>query len=145
MTDEETANAINPEPPKRRRRINPFGEYLGLRFTKADESGSEMMVEVHETLLNTYGALHGGVAYSLADTGMGAALYPHLSGEEICATIEIKIIYLKPVTSGVVTCQSKVVQKGGKIAFLESEIRNDERLVAKALGTFSIFKQRRED
>ena len=71
---------------------------------------------------------------------MGAALYPSLSPGEICATIEIKINYYRPVTSGEVRCHTEVVHRGRRVANLESSIYADDRLVAKANGSYSIFK-----
>ena len=75
----------------------------------------------------------------MADTGMGGALYTLLVNSELCATIEVKINYIKPVKTGSVTCDTKVINKGKKVAVLESELFNDGVLVAKALGTYSIF------
>ena len=63
-----------------------------------------------------------------------------LENNELCATIEIKIAYFKPVREGTLTCDTKVIYKGKKFNNLESEIKNDEKLVGKATGTFSIFK-----
>ncbi|MBW2142730.1 MAG: PaaI family thioesterase [Deltaproteobacteria bacterium] len=62
-----------------------------------------------------------------------------MNQNELCATVEIKISYFVPVTSGTLTCDTRVVHKGKKIATLESEIRQDETLVAKAIGTFLTF------
>jgi len=44
--------------------------------------------------------------------------------------------------SGTLVCDTTVINKGRRVAALESEVRNGERLVAKALGTFAIFPQR---
>ncbi len=123
--------------------FHPFGELLGLNFEKVDAGFSRCVVEMGEKHLNPHRTLHGGVVYSMADTGMGAALYSLLSEREACATVEIKITYLKAVFSGTLTCDTKVIHKGGCIAFMESEVRNGESLVAKATGTFTIFKARR--
>jgi len=78
----------------------------------------------------------------MADTGMGGALYSCLEEDELGATVELKINYFAAVTSGLLTCDTKIINKGKKIAVLESEIKNEERLIAKAMGTFSIFKAR---
>ncbi|MFQ5616651.1 MAG: PaaI family thioesterase [Anaerolineales bacterium] len=51
--------------------------------------------------------------------------------------------YLKAVLSGTLTCDTKVIHKGGRIAFLESAVRNGESLVATATGTFAIFRVRK--
>lgn len=123
--------------------FNPFGELVGLDFSRCEEGYSQCYLDVNENLLNPHGVLHGGVIYSLSDTGMGGALYTRLDEDELCATVEIKIAYFRPVTSGTVICDTKVVHKGKTLAFLESEIVNNDRLIAKALGTFSIFKVNR--
>lgn len=82
---------------------------------------------------------HGAVLYALADTGMGAALYPSLQKGELCATIEIKISYMAAVREGEVTCETKIVSKGKRVAFLESDIFCDGKLVAQANGSYAIF------
>lgn len=120
--------------------FNPFGELIGLNFSKCEKGYSQCVLEVNEKLLNPHRVLHGGVIYSMADTGMGGALYSYLDEDELCATIEIKIVYFTAVTSGILTCNTKLIHKSKNIAVLESEIKNDARLIAKAIGTFSIFK-----
>lgn len=119
---------------------NPFGELLGLYFTTMEDGHSQCSLEIREDLFNPYGVLHGGVVYSLADTGMGGALYSRLREGELCSTVEIKIVYFRPVVSGILTCDSKVIRMGRRLAFTESEILRGDRLIAKAMGTFSIFK-----
>ena len=120
--------------------FNPFGELIGLNFFECKEGFSRCSLEVAEKLLNPHKVLHGGVVYSLADTGMGAALYTDLDDDELCATVEIKIAYFAAVTSGTLTCETKVIHRSKRIAVLESEIKNDGRLTAKAMGTFSVSK-----
>jgi acyl-CoA thioesterase len=119
--------------------FHPFGELIGLSFSRSEKGYSKCVLEVNEKLLNPHNVLHGGVIYSMADTGMGMALYPYLDEDELCATVEIKIVYFTAVASGVVTCKTKLIHKGKRIAALESEIENDGRIVAKAMGTYSIF------
>ncbi|MEE8470977.1 MAG: PaaI family thioesterase [Dehalococcoidia bacterium] len=125
--------------------FNPFGELIGLSFSfpRCRKGYSECVLEVSSNLLNPHGVVHGGVIYSMADTGMGGALYPYLGHGELCATIEIQIVYFKSVASGTLTCETKLVHRSGHIAVLELVIRNDEYHIAKAIGTFSIFQPRR--
>ena len=124
--------------------FHPFAELIGLRFTKSGKGHSECVLEINERLLNPHKVVHGAVVYSMADTGMGAALYSHLAKDEICATVEIKIVYFAALASGVLTCETKVIHKGKRIAVLESEIKSNNRLIAKAIGTYSIFKAKED-
>ncbi|MBY8986851.1 MAG: PaaI family thioesterase [Candidatus Lokiarchaeota archaeon] len=120
--------------------FHPFGELIGLKFTKLEKGYSQCTLEVVDKLLNPHKVVHGGVLYSMADTGMGAAAYTNLGKNELCATIEIKINYFKAVKAGKLTCNTKVIHQGKKIVTMDSEILNDEQFVAKAIGTYSIFE-----
>lgn len=119
----------------------PFSQLLGFHLIHREESKSHFQLAIKDFHYNPQQVVHGGVLYSLADTGMGAALYPMLALDngELCATIEIKMTYFKAVRKGVVDCHTKVLQKGKRVAFLESEIWNEDKLVAKAVGSYSIF------
>jgi len=119
---------------------HPFADLIGLEFSEHDAGRSVCSIETAEKLLNPHKVVHGGVLYSLADTGMGAALSSLLDDGESCSTIEVKITYFRPVSTGKITCNSKVIHRGRKIASLESEIFENENLVAKASGSFFIFK-----
>lgn len=121
---------------------NPFGELLGLRFVKVDKGFSRCRLKITGQLLNPNGVTHGGVIYSMADTGMGAAVYSLLDENELCATVEIKISYFAPVMSGLLWCGTAVINKGKRLAALESEIKQDGKLVAKASGTFAIYRKK---
>ncbi|NVM19963.1 MAG: PaaI family thioesterase [Candidatus Lokiarchaeota archaeon] len=120
--------------------FHPFGDLIGLNFTKLEKGYSQCTLEVVDKLLNPHKVVHGGVLYSMADTGMGAAAYTILGKNELCATIEIKINYFKAIKAGVLTCNTNVIHQGKKLVTMDSEVLNDGQIVAKALGTYSIFK-----
>ena len=122
--------------------FNPFADLIGLQFTHRTKGHSECELQVREELLNPARYLHGGVMYAMADTGMGAAIFPELADDESCATVEIKMSYLRPVAQGTLTCATTMIQKGKTLAVFESELKNGGKVVAKALGTYMIFKKK---
>jgi acyl-CoA thioesterase len=121
---------------------HPFAERIGLIVEEQRAGFSKCTLEVAGHHQNPHGVAHGAVIYALADTGMGAALYPTLAEGELCATIEVKINYFKPVVSGVITCITEVVNRGRTVANLQSRVFAGETLVAQANGNYSIFKFR---
>ncbi|MEO8022119.1 PaaI family thioesterase [Polaromonas sp.] len=123
----------------------PFVEHVGMRIEAQVEGRSRCTLVVEDFHRNSTGRVHGGVAFTLADTGMGAALYSTLEPGEQCATIEIKINYFKPVLGGRIVCISEVVNKGRRVANMESSVYVDDVLVAKANGSFAIFRPVKED
>ncbi len=116
-----------------------FVEHIGMSIEAPGDGRSRCTLEVQAFHRNSIGRVHGGVAFTLADTGMGAALYPTLAPGELCATIEIKINYFKPIVSGQLVCLSEVVNKGRRVANMESSVYVDDVLVARASGSFAIF------
>lgn len=122
---------------------NAFGKLIGLRFDSIAEGVCHAHLEVRPEHFNPIGIMHGGVPFSLADTGMGAALYSVLGPDESCATIEIKINFLKPVTHGRLDAVTSVLRRGKTTAVLESKVSCGPDLVAIALGTYAIFPRPR--
>ena len=125
-------------------RYSLFRELVGVVFTEIESGYSKSVLEVSEKLFNAGGFLHGGVAYTLADSGMGVALWASLGEDEVCSTIESKIVYFKAVSSGALTCEARLVQRSSNFAVMECEIKNDGKLAAKAIATFSVFKSKRK-
>ena len=119
---------------------HPYADLIGLKVDETEDGYSKCSLEAVEKLFNPHNVIHGAVLYSLADTGMGAALYPSLKKGEICATIEIKINYYSSIKTGMIKCISRVVNRGKSVANIESDIYLGERLVAKANGNYSIFR-----
>jgi len=124
--------------PKKVRFINT----VGLSVDEAVPGRARLSITIEDKHRNGTGVAHGGVLFTLADTAMGAALYNSLEPGEICATIEIKIGYFKPVFDGTLVCEAVVLNKGKSVASLEATIRNGDQLVSKASGTFSIFRRK---
>ena len=124
--------------------FHPFGDLIGLQFVKREGGQSQCVLKVDQRLLNPHKVVHGGVLYSMADTGMGGAVYTVMEKDQLCATIEIKITYFKAVKEGSLICDTRIVSRGKRVAALESEITCDGRLVAKASGTYSIFRAKED-
>ena len=119
-----------------------FTRHVGMHIDDVGPGHARCSLDVKGFHVNSTGVVHGGVLFTLADTAMGAALYSSLEEGEICATIEIKIGYFKPVFEGALLCTAALVNKGKSIASLEASIRQGDVLVSKASGTFSIFRRK---
>jgi uncharacterized protein (TIGR00369 family) len=128
---------------RRKRSNHGFADLLGLHHVSRGAGTSRYMVDAREEHFNPNGVVHGGLAFALADTGTGSALWTLLERTEGCATIEMKISYLKPATSGHLVCDSRVLHREGNLATIESEVRSGEDVIARALAVYAIFPARR--
>jgi acyl-CoA thioesterase len=121
-----------------------FERDIGMRFGAVEPGRATGSIAIEDRHRNGTGVVHGGVMFTLADSLMGAALYKQLEDGEICATVEIKIGYFKPVFEGTLECEAVLINKGKSIASLEATIMNEGKLVSKCSGTFSIFRKKSE-
>jgi acyl-CoA thioesterase len=119
---------------------HPFAELIDLQVAEVRAGYSKCLLVVVDKHLNPHAVAHGAVLCALADTGMGAALYPTLGPGEICATIQITMNYFKPVHSGTLVCTTELINRGKSVAHLESRLFVDNVLVGSANGNYSIFK-----
>jgi acyl-CoA thioesterase len=122
---------------------SPFAEKLGIEVSQFEQGTARCGLEIKGFMRNKHKSVHGGVIYSLADVGMGVALYSRLNRpKQQCATIEIKMNYLRPALGDRLVCNARVLQQGKSFAVVEAEVADRETLVAKALGTFAVFPDR---
>jgi acyl-CoA thioesterase len=122
---------------------HPFADLIGLSIDEQRAGYGRCSLAVSNKHLNPHRVVHGAVIYALADTGMGLALYPTLTEGELCATIEIKINYFKPVTTGPLHCVTEVLNRGRTVANIESKVYVGATLVAQANGNYAIFRPSR--
>lgn len=121
---------------------HPFAEHIALAVVRQQAGASRCELAIAPHHLNPHGVVHGAVLFALADTGMGAALYPTLQPDQSCATIEIKINFLRSARTGTLVCETTLLRRGRSVASLESRLALDGDLVATASGSYAVFASR---
>ncbi len=118
-----------------------FSSLVGLEYVERGQGWTRWCMDVDESHMNANGVVHGGVIYTLADTCMGSAVHTTLESHQTCTTVEIKISYFKPVHSGTIWCEAKIINRGRRVVTLEADVQYENQLIAKALGTFYVLKK----
>ena len=97
---------------------------------------------VREELINAGGMLSGVASYAMIDYCMGSTLWKQTSDDEAIATISISINYVQTAVDGELVCTTELDRRNRTNAVLRSEVRRvDGRLIATAIGSYSIFKR----
>jgi len=117
---------------------NKYAELLGMKIGDVGDGKCTVTMEVTENHFHPGMIVHGGVAFSIADTCMAVALLSTVENGKTGSTIEAKMSYLAPVTSGTMIGVGKIVKRGRTIAFLEAEVKVGDKLVATATASFAI-------
>lgn len=114
----------------------PIAKLIGFDIVNVDEGSAVVQFEAGPQHWNPMGGLHGGVLCDVADAAMGIAYASTLAEGETFGTVELKINFLRPVKTGKLIAEGKVVNKGRTIGWTECEIRDENyRLIAKAGST----------
>ncbi|SRR6266508_3459353 len=120
--------------------IDGISKHLGFRW----EAANRVRLTIRPDLINPAGLLSGPVTYALVDYCMGSTLWVERSKGERIATINISINYLQTATEGDVICTTELDRRNDRVAVMRSEVRHEDgRLLATAIGSFSIFPRDR--
>lgn len=115
---------------------NPFAVSIGMELLEAADGHAKARIRLQPQLENIYGGMHGGCAFSLADTlaGIAAATY----GGRV-TTLDASINYMRPVMhTEYLYCDADVRRNGAKISVVRTELTDDEgRLLIE--GSFTYY------
>jgi acyl-CoA thioesterase len=123
--------------PTRNGADSAFSRLLGLNILQVGGGEARVRLSLTDELRNLHGKLHGGALFSLIDTAMGQASHSLGDGSPSSVTLECKINYIRPVSEGSVLCHAKVLHAGSRTQVIEAEVWQDDKLIAKAQGTFA--------
>ncbi len=114
----------------------PCAETLGweLSWVAPDRGEIEIFFDARESFTNPVGVVQGGFLAAMLDDTLGPALVATLPDGEFAVTLELKTSFLRPASPGKIIGTGRVVHRGGSIAFLAGELR-DESGQTLATGT----------
>ncbi|RLI82588.1 hypothetical protein DRP07_04925 [Archaeoglobales archaeon] len=121
-------------------KVRNSGWYTLIEMKPLIDENVKVEIDVAEKHKQAFGTAHGGVIASILDSAAGLVVNRELLRRgKIAVTAEIKVNYLKPVRSGKLVAEGKIVSIGSKIAVSTAEARQDGDVVAIATATFYIM------
>jgi acyl-CoA thioesterase len=118
---------------------------LGVVYEDVQPGFSRCSLQIDPGHYNPAGIAHGGVAYSLLDTAMGGAFWTALERPLGCATLELKINYLRPIVAGTIIATAELVERTTRFGILTGRVVNEAgELLALGQGTFAIINYPKE-
>jgi acyl-CoA thioesterase len=139
LTDRKNASAITRDFLTR----HAFNHLLGFELVRVHRDGITIQCRVREELLNSAGALHGGVTASLADAAVGSAIAHHYAHRRPFTTVELKVNYFRPVTAGRIVARSRLLRVGSSICVGRVDMKDDQRRdVGVAIVTYMFLDMR---
>ncbi len=118
----------------------PYFVRLGPSYYRLPEQGSiEVGIRVTEEHSNVQGNAHGGMVSTLADGALGIALVLARQKRGGQVTVSLSSEFLSAARIGEwLKAHARVTRLGSRLAFLECQLRVEQRLVMRCQAIFSI-------
>jgi uncharacterized protein (TIGR00369 family) len=130
------ANPEYVEAVKKRLRDAPYPSLIGLEMTELDFDRCRFDLTLAEKHMQPFGIVHGGVIATLIDSATFWAAYLRLPEEAGLVNVDLKLNYLKAVTSGVLSVHSACLRAGRQISYAEARVVDaDGNLIAHGAST----------
>jgi uncharacterized protein (TIGR00369 family) len=102
----------------------PIAVLMGMWISEVSEGRVVFSAEPAEFHYNPLGTMHGGVIATLLDSSLGCVVQSMLPAGTSYTTIELKVNYLRPVTTktGIISSEGKIIHVGGRIATAEGRL-----------------------
>ena len=116
-----------------------FAALLGVRYAETDDGRARLELDATEEHVNRTGTVHGGVLATLADMAMGQALRSRTGEDEVPATTQLTVTYLRPGRPGRLTANGEVRTQGDNLSVCEADVEQDGRTLVHAIATFAVL------
>src|SRR5690349_22722041 len=110
-----------------------FAGWLGAVVTKVDEGTARVEFDATDEHLNPAGTVHGGVLTTLVDTAMGLAVRSATDDEDVPATSQLTVTYLRPGKPGLLTVTAQVRTRGEHLTVCDADVEQDGEDVVHAV------------
>ncbi len=104
-----------------------FSQWLGIEVLEVSEGYCKSRMTVREEMMNGLGIVHGGIAFSLADSTFAFACN---NRNTLSVALDTSINFLKPVHVGdVLLAESKEIHNGKSTGLYQIRITNQKQHV----------------
>jgi len=119
----------------------PVAKLVGFELVAVEKNLTRFRLEAGERHANPMGTLHGGILCDLADAAMGTAMATTLDAGQSYTTLELAINFLKPIRSGMLTAEGRVVKRTRRVGLTECDVLDEKgSLVARAKSTCLVLE-----
>jgi acyl-CoA thioesterase len=111
-----------------------FSQWLGIKIIEIREGYSKLKMTVRKEMINGLGVVHGGIAFSLADSAFAFACN---NRNNLSVALDTSINFIKPIHVGdVLTAESKELHHGRSTGLYHITLSDqNENIVALFKGT----------
>ncbi len=119
---------------------SPYPRHLRMQLVSISVDQAMVKLKTEQCHLQPFGIVHGGVLATLVDTATFWSVFLKLPEDAGLVNIDLKLNYLKSVSSGVMTAQGRCIRAGRSINYAEASIKDKEgNLIAHGTSTLMVL------
>ena len=119
---------------------SPYPRHLRMQLVSISFDQAEVKLKTEQCHLQPFGIVHGGVLATLIDTATFWSVFLRLPEDAGLVNIDLKLNYLKSISTGIMTAQGRCIRAGRTINYAEASIKDKEgTLVAHGTSTLMVL------
>ena len=119
---------------------SPYPKHLRMQLVSISVDQAVVKLNTEQCHLQPFGVVHGGVLATLIDTATFWSVFLRLPEDAGLVNIDLKLNYLKSISSGLMTVQGRCIRAGRTINYAEASVKDKEgNLVAHGTSTLMVL------
>jgi uncharacterized protein (TIGR00369 family) len=119
---------------------SPYPEHLRMQLASISVDQAVVKLNTEQCHLQPFGIVHGGVLATLIDTATFWSVFLRLPEDAGLVNIDLKLNYLKSISTGLMTAQGRCIRAGRTINYAEASVKDKEgNLIAHGTSTLMVL------
>jgi uncharacterized protein (TIGR00369 family) len=119
---------------------SPYPRHLRMQLVSISVDQAMVKLKTEQCHLQPFGIVHGGVLATLIDTATFWSVFLRLPEDAGLVNIDLKLNYLKSISTGLMTAEGRCIRAGRSINYAEASIKDKEgNLIAHGTSTLMVL------
>lgn len=119
---------------------SPYPKHLRMQLDSISVDQAVVKLNTEQCHLQPFGIVHGGVLATLVDTATFWSVFLRLPEDAGLVNIDLKLNYLKSISSGLMIAQGSCIRAGRTINYAEASVKDKEgNLIAHGTSTLMVL------
>ena len=119
---------------------SPYPRHLRMELVSISVDQAVVKLNTEQCHLQPFGIVHGGVLATLVDTATFWSVFLRLPEDAGLVNIDLKLNYLKSISTGMLTAQGRCIRAGRTINYAEASVKDKKgNLIAHGTSTLMVL------
>jgi len=119
---------------------SPYPRHLRMQLVSISVDQAVVKLKTEQCHLQPFGIVHGGVLATLVDTATFWSVFLRLPEDAGLVNIDLKLNYLKSISTGLMIAQGRCIRAGRTINYAEASVKDKEgNLIAHGTSTLMVL------